>query len=416
MTNAACSALMDLINVCVRMTPIFVCLRPRRAGRENIAGAVVYLWVVMLFAQALFPLSGQAYTLFRGGFGALLFLLLLLFFEGSLVEKAFLYLSAWLFAVLANSLTLFCVLFWGAAGPLTRAELGVLVSFLSACGFVLAMRLWLRGAAARLFTQLSPRSCTLLLAYPAIALLVLLLGFATLFDPAENGGTAVTVFYLALCGMIGAVYVLILHSTLQMIDRKRTTEELQLARRLLESQKEHYNQLLEHDQQVRIIRHDYRHHIHALLNMDRQALLQEYAARCEREGVAWDVKAALPDVLAVDDVSLCVILGNLLENAREACSRVVGERFIRVRARWLDGVLTLLVENSYDGAVRRDGGAFLSRKRDGGLGMVSIRRILDREGDCFDVCYDADTFTAMVDIADRSTAPAHSQKEGAHSL
>ena len=32
---------------------------------------------------------------------------------------------------------------------------------------------------------------------------------------------------------------------------------------------EHYNQTLDYIEQVRIIKHDFRHHIHALLNMDR---------------------------------------------------------------------------------------------------------------------------------------------------
>ena len=75
-------------------------------------------------------------------------------------------------------------------------------------------------------------------------------------------------FYLALCIMILVLYVLILSSTLEIMCRRRTEEELQFARQLISQQREHYNQTLDYIEQVRIIKHDFRHHIHALLNMD----------------------------------------------------------------------------------------------------------------------------------------------------
>ena len=69
--------------------------------------------------------------------------------------------------------------------------------------------------------------------------------------------------------MILVLYVLILSSTLEIMCRRRTEEELQFARQLISQQREHYNQTLDYIEQVRIIKHDFRHHIHALLNMDR---------------------------------------------------------------------------------------------------------------------------------------------------
>lgn len=68
--------------------------------------------------------------------------------------------------------------------------------------------------------------------------------------------------------------------------------------------------------------------------------------------------------------------------------------------------MMMMVENSYNGQIKQSGGKILSSKKDGGLGMMSIRRILSRPGDEFDVCYNENTFTAMVKIMDRTIPEA----------
>ena len=53
---------------------------------------------------------------------------------------------------------------------------------------------------------------------------------------------------------------------------------------------------------------------------------------------------------------------------------------------------------------KKNGSRILSSKRDGGLGILSIKRILNQPGDEFDVDYNDTTFTAMVKIVDRALA------------
>ena len=48
--------------------------------------------------------------------------------------------------------------------------------------------------------------------------------------------------------------------------------------------------------------------------------------------------------------------------------------------RWLDDHLMMLVENSYNGQIKKNGSRILSSKRDGGLGILSIKRILNQAG------------------------------------
>lgn len=431
MNDAACIVIINLINLAVRMMPIFLCLEPKRRNRENIAAASVYLWVIMISVESVFHLNHQLFFLFRGIFSCLFFLVLLIFFNGSLLKKIFLYISAWLFSVLSTSLNEFAAWLMKDWGILSYGQVGVLVSLFWACGFCLFVQFWFRNVTTQLFDQLSRRSCTLLLTYPAVSLFILFIGNNTIFSArslAERGLEDV-LFYLALCLMILVLYVLILNSTLEIMCRRKTEEELQFARQLIGQQREHYNQTLDHIEQVRIIKHDFRHHIHALLSMEREeqtryllnlkeeldktadmvfcqnqavnGLIQEYSARARQNGIEFTAQVDLSAHVPVDDLTLCIVIGNLLENALEACRRLSGPRYILLQARWIEDHLMMLVENSYNGQIKKRGGRILSSKKDGGLGILSIRRILNQPGDEFDVDYNDTAFTAMVKIVDR---------------
>jgi sensor histidine kinase regulating citrate/malate metabolism len=82
-------------------------------------------------------------------------------------------------------------------------------------------------------------------------------------------------------------------------------------------------------------------------------------------------------------MDLCIVVGNFLENAIEAC-RIMkhGEKFIRVRAQIKNDALSVAVENSFDGEWRERGGVYMSRKNPGGegvpregVGLTSVRAV-----------------------------------------
>jgi sensor histidine kinase regulating citrate/malate metabolism len=83
--------------------------------------------------------------------------------------------------------------------------------------------------------------------------------------------------------------------------------------------------------------------------------------------------------------SLCVVFGNLLENACEAVERMEGEegtgRFIRLSAVEHMGNLIIHMENSMDGKIRKWGKFYLSSKRqEVGIGLSSISNIAQMHG------------------------------------
>ncbi len=428
MNDAACQVFQDLINLSVRMMPIFLCLEPKQKNRETIAACSVYLWVIMIVTQSLFHIPDHTFWIFQGFFSCLFFLVLLVFFRGSAVEKLFFYLSAWMLADLSSFLNRFTAWCFHTWFSLSEEQLCMLISLISASLCCLFVHFWLKKCARQIFGSLSARFCLLVAAYPALFLFIQLVGERVLFPYGIPSGQSksLLLFFLVLCVSLLLLYVLTLNSTAQIVKRKQTEEELTFARQMISKQREHYNQTLDYIEQVRIIRHDFRHHIHALLYMDKEqqvkylknlqkeletseqkifcenqavnGLIQEYAARAEKSGISFTARLDLSAHIPIDDLTLCIVIGNLLENAMEASKKMEKDPFIRIQARMDGNHLLMLVENAYNGSIQEKNGKILSSKKDGGLGMLSIQRILNRPGDEFDVYFNDDTFTAMVQI------------------
>ena len=95
--------------------------------------------------------------------------------------------------------------------------------------------------------------------------------------------------------------------------------------------------------------------------------------------VEW--KLELPRFLPLPEADLCTILGNLLENALHASQKLPPEeRQVKVLARMLSpAIMGLMVENRYDGVLKKQGGVLHSTKHDGqGIGLVSVETAVHR--------------------------------------
>ena len=97
-----------------------------------------------------------------------------------------------------------------------------------------------------------------------------------------------------------------------------------------------------------------------------------------------NAKAVVPANLSISDVDLCVIIGNLLDNAMEACEKQeeISERFIRVFIGVLKKQLYISVMNSVGGEVKKEGKLYVSAKPFGshGFGLMRVNRIAEKNG------------------------------------
>ncbi len=188
----------------------------------------------------------------------------------------------------------------------------------------------------------------------------------------------------------------------------------------IELQGKQYAQMMASAAEIRTMRHDIRHHIAVMAgysqaneneklgdylqelagavssqseeryckNFAVNAVAAHYLGLAQNEGIAVDAKLVIPESTgSVPAMDLCVIMGNLLENALEACRRLIGSSaYIRVRSRVDGDALSIVVENSFDGKFREANGAYLSRKGDGdnapreGLGLSSVKAVCIKHG------------------------------------
>lgn len=121
-------------------------------------------------------------------------------------------------------------------------------------------------------------------------------------------------------------------------------------------------------------------------NVMADAILNSKLNMAGKLDVRVNVKANIPENLPMSDVELCSVLGNMLDNAIEACAALPQEeRFMRVYIGRLKDQLYLSVQNSA-GKVRRVKGIYFSTKqsvgteRQHGYGLFRIDRIAKKYG------------------------------------
>lgn len=115
-------------------------------------------------------------------------------------------------------------------------------------------------------------------------------------------------------------------------------------------------------------------------NLMADAILNSKLTLGRRQGISVNCAARLPERLPVEDVDLCVILGNLLDNAIEACGQVEeGKRFLRIYMTVNKTQFYLSVQNSAKEEPDFEERNYISRKRGNhGLGMKRVRASLDK--------------------------------------
>lgn len=180
-------------------------------------------------------------------------------------------------------------------------------------------------------------------------------------------------------------------------------------RKLLSHQ---YEEVKEIYMNMRGWRHDYHNHLQtmkAYLAMNELKELDEYLFKIEKDldavdnlvksgnimmdailnskisimthhNIKVDFKAILPQELKISDVDLCVMVSNLLENAIEACMKILAEdRFIRIYSEVYGSQFYLSIQNSAKNELDFNARNYISNKRgEHGFGMKRVQLLVDK--------------------------------------
>lgn len=112
-------------------------------------------------------------------------------------------------------------------------------------------------------------------------------------------------------------------------------------------------------------------------NVSVDAILSSKVSIAAKKNINVNYKAVVPKELKVTDVHLCAIIGNLLDNAIEACEKVVEpKRFLRIYIGVFKQQLYISVTNATTATRRRKLHELISEKQgEHGLGLKRIDNI-----------------------------------------
>jgi signal transduction histidine kinase len=189
--------------------------------------------------------------------------------------------------------------------------------------------------------------------------------------------------------------------------------ELEEQQRYRDLEQVAFQTLQERMQETRRMRHDLRHHIHMLnyyLEVKDYDKLQEYvnsyresipdmehirfcdnrmvnnilfffASQTKEHKIDFQAQLSIGEHLKITDHELSVLLGNLLENAIEACMEQKNTaRRIIVKGKGDENSLIVTIDNTCENEIKRNKkGALLSTKAHGnGIGVNSAKKIVER--------------------------------------
>lgn len=226
--------------------------------------------------------------------------------------------------------------------------------------------------------------------------------------------------------IVAFLMIIAMISTMQSVaimrETKKNAQKEEALRQIdaqLKTQKDRFAELVEYNRQVRVLRHDIRHHLLVLEGLlsegnykEAEQYLKKYGAAvgqaegaplCENYvadvigryyqtkaaalGAETDFVISLPRACGIADADLCVVLGNLLENAFNASSEAEGEKFIRVRVKDEGSDVLIAVDNSCGGKESPSGT---------GLGIPSVKAVARAYGGMAKFTQKGDRFEASV--------------------
>lgn len=280
--------------------------------------------------------------------------------------------------------------------------------------------------------MLENRSGWLLLSFPAVMLFLLFSYWAnTVTDPVLL--LLILLTALSLMGVMG-------WGLASAASLRRTAAAEQAAREQLERQRGEFEALREKLEQGRRYRHDMRHHLQVLeglfseaksqegltyigalsgqlselspevccANVTVNALLRACLGKARASGCRAEVEADIPQECPVDELDLCVILANAIENAVHACRKNGSPegRWIRVRVTThKTGVMTLKLENPCEEKIAfgPDGLPKAGPSEEHGIGLKNVKAVVEQYGGILSCGQQDGVFTLSAVLSPRKT-------------
>lgn len=137
-------------------------------------------------------------------------------------------------------------------------------------------------------------------------------------------------------------------------------------------------------------------------NLVIDALINYKGLVMQQQGIRMDSRIEIPAQIDVKDADICVILGNCLDNAIEAVSRIQepGHKYISMELVYRRNCFLCKITNPYAGYIEKDKrGNYISTKEEAqhhGVGLLSVKKAVEKYDGQMDISSENRTFSLRI--------------------
>ncbi|MEA1974706.1 MAG: GHKL domain-containing protein [Bacillota bacterium] len=285
-------------------------------------------------------------------------------------------------------------------------------------------------------SQVSLRSWLLILSIPVFSVV---LSVTSVYEPILKD--EFSVISVLACVSIVYINVIVFYLFDSIVFQVNENNQFRFREKQLLIQKNQYENVIDGYNQVKRVRHDMVNHllvldgylanqqyhealeyIHKLndeldfgkrgivsSNVAIDALIGNGKLKAAKEGIDFECEVMIPRKLKIDEMDICIVLGNLLNNAIEACIRIDDERVskrIMLKMYYKRKYIFLEVENSYDlSTIKKKNGRFVSsklyREKDEiGIGMGNMEKIVEKYEGVYQIDLPGEMFIVKIMMPD----------------
>jgi len=237
-------------------------------------------------------------------------------------------------------------------------------------------------------------------------------------------------------------FLILCYAIINTHEKAKRKYEADFSRDIIATGREYYQKINEQYDALRIMKHDYKFHLNTALDMLRRgeieksdeylsslknqllekelpnfcentvinSLIADYAANCKKLDIEFTVSVSLEQDCSIPNYEMCIVLGNLLENAVEACQRMdtdksrrieliikpAGEPLTSPDGEVSKAQLAIKISNTFDGNIVKDGEKYISTKTGGGIGLESVAAVVKSCGEILYIEHDNKWFNVFV--------------------
>lgn len=135
-------------------------------------------------------------------------------------------------------------------------------------------------------------------------------------------------------------------------------------------------------------------------NFTVDSILKYYMNIAINNNIDFKVSVNIPQAINIDNLELAVVIGNCVENAIEACNKIIyeGKKYINIKADIKGSQLVIKIINSFNGQVIEEGNIIKTSKsgKEHGIGLSNVRSISEKYNGYFNVKHDKNEFEVQI--------------------